>query len=76
MAFKGIMELSEILQGFVAGSAANIVLNDKLGFGKVRGHSNFRLPQLRGHCRLLFLDRLRKPSLVASKHLHRPSLPL
>lgn len=48
--------IDRVLQGFITGSAANIVLNDKLGFGKVRGRANVRLPLLEP-CRLLFLDR-------------------
>jgi hypothetical protein len=48
-----------MLQGFVAGSVANIVLNDRLGFGKVRDYPYIGLPSLES-CRLLPLDRLHK----------------
>ena len=51
--------IDKVLQGFIAGSTANIVLNDKLGFGKVRDRPNVRLPSLE-LCRLLFSDRWRK----------------
>jgi len=36
------MSLTGCWQGSLAGSTANVVLNDKLGFGKVRYRPNVR----------------------------------